>query len=198
MFICHLRGEEDGQTDGRGGHVQPELLEQGEVEEDGDVTLYQVVNLKHTTTQMVYNTKGTRAQKHRESIREWLWEPKATHRTDNIIESMHACIWNYVGMFVCKSRMYVKMHICIEQGEVEEDCYVTLYQVVNLNQDNGTQTLKHRKRHICGLCVPRRRRRVVPLRLRLKRESELQAVSCVLTHRDSIIESMHVSMYGSM
>jgi len=36
-------------------------------------------------------------------------------------------------------------------------------------------------RNICGLCVPRRRCPVVPLSLRLKRESELQAFSCVLT-----------------
>ena len=35
--------------------------------------------------------------------------------------------------------------------------------------------------NICGLCVPRRRCPVVPLSLCLKRESELQDFSCVLT-----------------
>jgi len=35
--------------------------------------------------------------------------------------------------------------------------------------------------NICGLCVPRRQCPVVPLSLRLKRESELQVFSCVLT-----------------
>ena len=34
---------------------------------------------------------------------------------------------------------------------------------------------------ICGFRVPRRRRPVVSLSLRLKRESELQEISCVLT-----------------
>ena len=29
-------------------------------------------------SQMVYNTKGTRAHTHRELIREWLWEPKGS------------------------------------------------------------------------------------------------------------------------
>jgi len=40
--------------------------------------------------------------------------------------------------------------------------------VVRLNQ---TRAATH---NICGLCVPRRRCPVVPLNLRLKRESELQ------------------------
>ena len=47
--------------------------------------------------------------------------------------------------------------------------------VVRLNQPHAAT------HNICGLCVPRRRFPVVPLSLRLKRESELQAVSCVLT-----------------
>jgi len=39
----------------------------------------------------------------------------------------------------------------------------------------------HATTHICSLCVPRRRCPDVPLSLRLKRESELQACSCVPT-----------------
>ena len=38
--------------------------------------------LKHglglTSSQTVYNTKGTRAHTHRELIRKWLWEPKGS------------------------------------------------------------------------------------------------------------------------
>ena len=39
--------------------------------------------------------------------------------------------------------------------------------------------------NICGLCVPGRRCPVVPLSLSLKRESELQTVSCVLTRHSA-------------
>ena len=47
------------------------------------------------------------------------------------------------------------------------------------NRHNQTHAATH---NICGLCVPKRRCPVVPLSLRLKRESELQAFSCGLTH----------------
>jgi len=48
----------------------------------------------------------------------------------------------------------------------------------SVNRQNQTHAATH---NICGLCVPRRRCPVAPLSLRLKRESELQAFSCVLT-----------------
>ena len=44
--------------------------------------------------------------------------------------------------------------------------------------DRSRPVLPH---NICGFCVPRRRCPVVPLSLRLKRESEQQAFPCVLT-----------------
>jgi len=53
--------------------------------------------------------------------------------------------------------------------------HVTTHSVVRHSQ---THAATHT---ICGLCVPRRRRPVVPLSLRLKRESELQVFCCVLT-----------------
>jgi len=48
----------------------------------------------------------------------------------------------------------------------------------SVDRQNQTHAATH---NICGLCVPRRRCPVVPLSLRLKRESELQDLSCVLT-----------------
>jgi len=48
----------------------------------------------------------------------------------------------------------------------------------SVDKQNQTHAATH---NICGLCVPRRRCTVVPLMLRLKRESKLQALSCVLT-----------------
>ena len=48
----------------------------------------------------------------------------------------------------------------------------------SVDRQNQTHAAAH---NICGLCVPRRRCPVVPLSLRLKRESELQAFSCVIT-----------------
>jgi len=36
------------------------------------------INQSQTSSQTVYNTKGTRAQTHRELIRKWLWEPKGS------------------------------------------------------------------------------------------------------------------------
>ena len=47
----------------------------------------------------------------------------------------------------------------------------------SVDRQNQTHAATH---NICGLYVPRRRCPVVPLSLRLKRESELQASSCVL------------------
>ena len=55
-----------------------------------------------------------------------------------------------------------------------------IYRIATNSVDSQNQT--HAVTHnICGLCVPRRRCPVVPLSLRLKQESELQALSCVLT-----------------
>jgi len=54
-------------------------------------------------------------------------------------------------------------------------CYTTTNSV---DRQNQTHTATH---NICGLCVPRRRCPVVPYSLRLNRESEQQAFSCVLT-----------------
>jgi len=48
----------------------------------------------------------------------------------------------------------------------------------SVDRQNQTHAATH---NICGLRVPRRRYPVVPLSLSLKRESELQAFSCVLT-----------------
>jgi len=53
-----------------------------------------------------------------------------------------------------------------------------LHNNCGLCRQNQTHAATHT---ICGLCVPRRRCPVVPLSLRLKLESELQAFSCVLT-----------------
>jgi len=48
----------------------------------------------------------------------------------------------------------------------------------SVDRQNQTHAATH---NIWGLCVPRRRCPVVPLSLHLKRESELQAPSCVTT-----------------
>jgi len=52
---------------------------------------------------------------------------------------------------------------------------ITTNSVVILNQSHAVT------HNICGLCVTRRRCPVVPLSLRLKRETKLQVFSCVLT-----------------
>jgi len=48
----------------------------------------------------------------------------------------------------------------------------------SVDRQNQTHAATH---NICGLCVPRRRCPVVPLRLRLKQETKQQDVFCVLT-----------------
>jgi len=58
----------------------------------------------------------------------------------------------------------------------------------SIDRQNQTHAATHT---ICGLCVPRRRCLIVPLSLRLRRESELQAFSCVLTLLTGSPEAYH-------
>jgi len=48
----------------------------GAVMSHGGTTYCKYSNTQKCSSQVVYNTKGTRAHTHRELIRTWLWEPK--------------------------------------------------------------------------------------------------------------------------
>jgi len=65
------------------------------------------------------------------------------------------------------------------QQKTQKESRESLNTTTNsVDRQNQTHAASHT---ICGLCVPRRRCPVVPLSLRLKRESELQPRYCVLT-----------------
>jgi len=76
----------------------------------------------------------------------------------------------------------ISYYVIIHDNRVHPNTETTSYCISQTTNSVVRQNQTHATTHnICGLCVPRRRFPVVSLSLRLKRESELQAVSCVLT-----------------